>query len=144
MSLPAIQIQNCQIGFITSNLVGLLSVRSHLNNDFGFVAFTDLGPKGEIIVPKGISKKEFDIQQYILSSLKTDLVYEQQGELSNLLENHFEYTPQLLQGDIYRNLFMNGRILWKYQYEDELTLEMSSDVLPSDSRFVCKNSFTEK
>lgn len=139
LNLPIIQIQNCQIGVISSNIVGLLSVTSEESNDFGFIVFTDSGPKGEIIIPLSLPKVQFDIQEYILSSLQKDLVYEQQGEIKHLLQDFFDFVPYLLKGNISRNLFLNEKIIWEYEYEEELVLKMASDVLPSDSRFACRD-----
>ena len=82
---------------------------------------------------------QFDIQEYILSSLQKDLVYEQQGEIKHLLQDFFDFVPYLLKGNISRNLFLNEKIIWEYEYEEELVLKMASDVLPSDSRFACRD-----
>ena len=126
------------MGVINACVKGILSACSVDKNDFGFIAFDEEGAKGEVVIPKSGTKDHFDLQKYILKSLRNDLIYEQKGEIKELLKGIYEYSSKMLMGDICSSLLLNNKIVWLNEYEEELTLEVNCDALPSDSRFVGK------
>ena len=134
LGLPSMRIRNCQIGTLVSEPTGLLSVRNQETNDFAFLLFGEHAHKGEIVVFEDHTKakRDLDIQAYILESLAKDLHYDQRGEIKSLLGDLYQFSQGLLTGDICTSLILDGRVLWHFEYEDELVLELDSDPLPSD------------
>lgn len=88
---------------------------------------------GEILLISSASNEYFNISEYILESLRKDLIYSGPTTISELLTGTFESQSFVLNGTLGSSLSLENHLLWHHSFEKDICVRKYPKILPSNS-----------